>query len=262
MLKLGMLSGLDSAERKLFRATQHLNSLEQRIRTYAKTITHDIIPDPDGKETIHLAGETPPGIAILIGEVVYQIRSAMDHLAFDLVKLNEGKIQLPLNWEEKCCFPLWLKVPKKEPIYNCFDHILPGISKAAYTFIESVQPYRRVGISNALRLLAELSNVDKHRHLNVTIRKANVTRHYYFMDGSRHDSGGGGFEDGAQIEPAATDLKNVMCVVTGLKPYVTFEESTVGDGVATLEVENVLKCCLDAVETFIVPAFEKFIKNP
>ena len=61
--------------------------------------------------------------------MVYQLRS-LDHLAFDLVKLNASGIQLPLNWRESCFFPLYLKIPKKAQAYNCVDLLVdlaPGL---------------------------------------------------------------------------------------------------------------------------------------
>src|SRR5262249_43983072 len=114
----------------------------------------------------------PPEISILAGEVLYQVRSSLDYLAFDLVKLNPSSIALPVDWKKNCCFPLWVNTPKNPPVYNCFKHILPGITKPAFAFIEGVQPYHRgnglFAICNVLRFLAELSNIDKHRNLNLT----------------------------------------------------------------------------------------------
>jgi hypothetical protein len=37
-------------------------------------------------------------------------------------------------------FPLWI-TPPKNAVYNCFSSQLPGISKTAFTLIESLQPY-------------------------------------------------------------------------------------------------------------------------
>jgi len=78
----------------------------------------------------------------MAGEVLYQLRSTLDHLAFDLVKLNRIGTPLPSEWEENCCFPLWIDPLTKPPFYNCFKSCLPNISKAAFAFIESVQPYK------------------------------------------------------------------------------------------------------------------------
>jgi hypothetical protein len=265
-----VISGLESARLKLVRAGEHLDALEQRIRTYSRAASHQLIAEPNGKHTVHIGDQPPPDIGILVGEIVYQLRSSLDHLAFDLVKINSRGIVLPAGWEKRCEFPLLFSIPTKgNPPVPCkplprdwFDKTLPGISDEAFTTIESLQPYRRLGVTNALRLIADLSNIDKHRHLHVTVAKVAVNRHYQLRDGTRHDSTRGGFEDGAQIELPDEDIHGVVEVKITLLPYVTFDEPTVGDGVATLEVENVLKVCLQAVADFVVPAFDKLLKNP
>jgi hypothetical protein len=267
-----VISGLESARLKLIRASKHLHALERRIGAYARTDSHRLIVDPNGKETVHIGNQPSPEIAILAGEVVYQLRSALDHLAFDLVKVsaNAKGIILPVGWEKRCEFPLLLTIPTKgNPPVPCktlprdwFNKILPGISTAAFTIIESLQPYHRVGTANVLRLLTDLSNIDKHRYLHVTVAKVAVYRHYQLRDGTILDSGRGGFEHGAQIEPPDQSIYGVVDVKTRLLPYVTFDEPAVGDGVATLEVESVLKICLQQITDFVIPAFDKLINNP
>jgi hypothetical protein len=265
-----VISGIESARLKLIRATKHLHALEHRIATYAGKGSHRLIADANGKETVHIGDQPPPDVAILVGEIVYQLRSALDHLAFDLVKVNAQGIILPKGWEKRCEFPLCISNPTKgNPPVPCtplprdrFDKTLPGISDAAFTVIESLQPYRRLGVANALRLLADLSNIDKHRHLHVTVAKVAVYRHYQLPDGSILDSGRGGFEHGAYVDPPDSTIYGVVEVKTRLLPYVTFDEPAVGDGVATLEVENVLEVCLRAIADFIVPAFDNLINEP
>jgi hypothetical protein len=257
-----MVSGIESAKLKIARATEHLSTLNQVISSAASGDSLEIVRDADGKETVHFQGEVPPEISILAGEIVYQIRSAIDHLALELVKLNPGGITLPANWEESCCFPLWLKIPKKVPTYNCFEHILPGITRTAFAFIESVQPYHNgPGIHNVMRLIAQLSNVDKHRHLNVTIPKVAVHLSMTVKGTIEYDITVGGLKQSSQIvtEPIPEDATEVQRRFTH---YVTFDEPTVGDGVATLEVQHVLEVCVEQIKTAIIPEFTKLLKNP
>jgi hypothetical protein len=47
---------------------------------------------------------------------------------------------------------------------------LPGIE--AFTFIEKIQPYNERNVNDALRALAKLANIDKHRHLHVVNQQA------------------------------------------------------------------------------------------
>lgn len=91
----------------------------------------------------------PHDVAIPIGEALYQMRSALDHLAFGLVKASNPI--LPLDWERNCEFPLKLQLPKTVPCapvpfgHDSFSKCLPGIPIGPFTIIESLQPYYPFG---------------------------------------------------------------------------------------------------------------------
>jgi hypothetical protein len=172
------VDALESARLKLIRASEHIKVIEQYGRRYARRKPHKIITDPKGRETAEIRKAPPDDIAVLAGEVLYQLRSALDHLAFDLVKRNRMGTSLPSEWEENCCFPLWTDPPKKPPVYNCYKNRLPNISKAAFAFIEV---FSLIRVEAALESAPPKSwdgwlicqNIDKHRHLNVI----ETTRH-------------------------------------------------------------------------------------
>ena len=135
-------------------------------------------------------------------EVLYQIRSALDHLVFDLIKLNPGKVILPKHWERQCEFPLLIDVPTKgnPPVphdlplpRSLFERQLPGITPQVFTFIESLQPYNAaplviLGSLNTFRALAILSSIDKHRHLNLTVTRVRMDELISFTSGTEHGS--------------------------------------------------------------------------
>ena len=265
-----MLSGLELADLKLKRAADHIKAISPHVVAYAARVLHEVIPDAEGKDTVHVNELPPVDISILAGEVLYQLRSSLDYLAFDLVKLNPAKIPLPPDWEKNCCFPLWLNTPKKPPVYNCFKNALPGISKPAFAFIEGVQPYNRgkfgiFEVSNVLWLLAELSNVDKHRHLNLTpinighiqmvTTKVGASKLATFSYNT--------VRSGAKLDPALPPDKmaDVVDVKREFSSYVTFDESTLGPGMSELAVQLVLESCLDSIKGVIVPAFVEFLKK-
>lgn len=259
-----MITGLDSASLKIDRASEHLEAMKKVVGSLASTPnSYELVEDGKGKEKIHFLIQPPPQITILAGEIVYQLRSALDHLAFELVKVNPMDITLPTDWETKCCFPLWLNVHKKRPIYNCFDHVLPGISKTAFAFIEGVQPYRSgPGPHNAMRLIAKLSNIDRHRYLNVTLPKASQYHHLALSEGRQYSYGRGGLKNGAEIEGSPSKADDILEVRRSFATYVTFDEPTVGNGPDSLEVEHVLDVCLDQVKRIILPGFMQLLKKP
>jgi hypothetical protein len=102
-----MISGLESAKSKLTRAGKHLRAIERCISLYAASHPHKLTKTKGKKSKKLTIPKVPPrGIAILAGEMVYQMRSALDHLVFELVGLNASK--LPADWFKHCEFPLYM----------------------------------------------------------------------------------------------------------------------------------------------------------
>lgn len=264
-------SAISFAKLKLVRIAEHIDAINRHIETLTRSIdAYEITSDDDGKETLHFLVPPPPEVQIIAGEIVYQFKSILDQLAFALVESNPRRIKLPKGWDRECQFPLLLSVPTcgKPPITypipvpkGFFENKLPGISEAAYTFIEGVQPYRTgAGVHNILRIIGRLANIDKHRHPYVLVRRAQIHHHFTCSDGFHHMSTVGGYNHGAEIPlfegivgEAPVDMYRTIT------PYITFDE-TVGAGPDTLDTENVLQACLQQFESGIIPAFDKFIQ--
>jgi integrase len=161
-----LVSGLESAKLKIARAAVHLGEINHLIAEAARN-AYEIVKNDAGEEAVRFLVGSPRDVLVIVGEIVYQLRSALDHLAFNLVQSNPTGIPLPKNWERDCTFPLLLSIPTQgsPPVsyslpvpYEVFEESLPNISKAAYEFIESVQPYRTgPGVHNVLRIIAQLS---------------------------------------------------------------------------------------------------------
>jgi hypothetical protein len=262
-----MLTGLDSANAKIFRAEEHLNAINRIIRKIASDAgAYKIVEDADGKETVNFLVRPPLTVSILAGEIVYQLRSALDHLAFDLIKFNPEGIILPPKWQENSSFPLWITAPKQSPLDTCFNNILPGVSKVALTFIESLQPYRSgPGYHNAMAIIAKLCNIDKHRHLNPILPRVAVRQDVEYSSGMSSSSIIGGLQHGAEVIPVTMsrgDSDPVVDMKRSFLPYVTFEELSIGYGPATLETQHVLEVCTETVKSVVIPGFIEFLKNP
>ena len=267
-----MVSGIESANLKLVRASEHLSAINGVIRKAAAVPnSYEIIKDANGKEVVNFLIPPDPQIAILAGEIIYQLRSALDHLAFDLVQRNSPKF-------ERSSFPLWAEIPKellrightKPPLpYNCFHKTLPGIPIDAFAFIESIQPYRGgvgAGIPNIVDIIAKLTNIDKHRHLYPILPKIAVHQEIAYTKGQYKGFTGtstmGGLGHGAEIKlPDAPTEDGAMYVKRSFTPYVTFNE-IVGSGTDTLESQNVLELCLKLLQGTIIPTFTNLLKNP
>jgi hypothetical protein len=268
-----VLSGIQSAKLKVDRAAVHIKAIQGAVDEYVSGQADLVSKQPDGTKKLRFASQPPPAIAILVGEVVYQLRSALDHLAFDLVNVNESRIQLPSNWMRNCQFPLLLEVPTTGtppapcalPLcYNFFKKSLPGISKNAFTFIEGLQPYYRGNGPTQLGWLEKLANIDKHRHLHIVNPQAYQSE---YIRSSRFSSEAiVRLRDGAELKSALhTDeqLADAVHVESGIaNPFVSFDESALDENTVDLPVDHILELCADTISTIVIPAFEKLIKNP
>jgi hypothetical protein len=274
-----MAFGIESASLKIGRVQKHLNEIRRLLRDYIRSEA-DALVKSQSNEQLKFSKLPSDDIPLVAGEIIYQLRSALDHLAFDLVKLNSGATQLPAKWMDHCQFPLLPNVPTKgnPPValhvplaYNFFKDTLPGISMQAFAFVESVQPYNGGEAALGLRYLAGLSNIDKHRHLHITKphairRDENIVRYkgrvYHGSDERRLD-------EGAELKPLSEKLASYpeveilsVQVDRELTPFVSFDESALGPDAPNLSVEGVLQSCLDAVELVVIPAFAQFLKKP
>ncbi len=121
---------------------------------------HDAIrwkPDPDRPDEIQFDAterfSIPLVFAILIGEICYNLRGALDYLVYELAFLDSGKIvegtQFIIEDKQKV-----FAFRQKER--------LNGLNSTHIAAIEALQPYRGCDWTKALR---DISNPDKHRRL-------------------------------------------------------------------------------------------------
>jgi hypothetical protein len=99
------------------------------------------------------------GIGLLIGEIVHNLRSALDHLAWHLVPPTRLR-KLSVRAAEAVYFPM---ARTQKGYWNGVNRLLPGTTNDQRAFIEQYQPYHRSAAGRAMRTLRTLSNTDKHR---------------------------------------------------------------------------------------------------
>ncbi len=257
-----MIGHIDSAKLKLIRAAEHIKEIEDRVATYAASEPHEIIVESDSKATMKIRFP-PHDIAIPLGEALYQMRSALDHLAFGLVKLS-NLVPSSVRWD-KVAFPLKLQLPEgvwAAPVpfgHKSFSQFLPGIAIGPFTFIESLQPYYPFGAPNTwLGFLAQLSNIDKHRRLNFL--RPRIIHTEVRKDSSLLRT----LDDGAEVQSSfpLDHPDSTVDVERRFSAQIAFNEHDALGDAGGLPIEYILRECLNTVETVIVPEFEKFIQNP
>ena len=262
-----------AARLKLTRASKHLKAIKRYIADYSSGRPFEVISgQTEGKKItkVKIRKAPPPEISILSGEMIYQMRSALDHLAFGLVERNTTGKLLPLGWEERCEFPLRATIPKINKVpcklpapYSVFSHCLPEISKTAFEFIEHLQPYYRVGkLNNTLGFLATLSNIDKHRYLNVVgvrISRRQTIRYASGLSLEGFDT----FDHGAKFQTETRSKPDrAVYVNRRFGVAVHFDELALSGGAVGLPVDYILHLMLEQIRTVVFPAFNKFITEP
>lgn len=159
-----------SYELKLAWSDYQTQRLKDQIAAWHDSGGYSIVFDKHPNRPGHFmrlkVGEIAPGIPLIIGDTLYALRSALDHLAHDLAKSFTQP--LPPQASEQSEFPIYgnKALPK-----NVGDRKLGAIDPKARTIIEGLQPHLR-GKSYAddpLWQLYEVARLDRHRFVHLTV---------------------------------------------------------------------------------------------
>jgi len=156
------VTALDGVDAKLGRALEHLLSLDNQMHEYLDSnpigVQRQLQQDAKTSVFALVIERSPPlELAVLAGEVVHQLRSALDHLANQLVRVAGN------TPTRRTAFPVLLRPP---------DQVLKidgGVDPSALDAVASLQPHLR-GLEpegHPLAILNELWNRDKHRNLSL-----------------------------------------------------------------------------------------------
>ena len=150
---------LDLAVARVTRAEEHFADLLQRIVLHGQARTEEIEfshhPTEAKGIVVDRKRDLPPDpmFSILVGEICYNLRAALDYLVFELSKHDSGAEQEQTQFLiEDEVGEFLKKVPWR----------LKGLTPAHVAAIEDLQPFKRCEWTRRLR---DLSNPDKHRTL-------------------------------------------------------------------------------------------------
>ena len=264
------LSGaLESAGTKIVRAIEYHKAFEDCIAEYRQEEPFKIIGQTDQLAELRILKAPPIELSILTGEVVYHLRSALDHLFFELVQKNLiGPI--PRNVLTNCQFPIYTSLPEaakgKVPVDRKHIGIPYWVPDRPYAYIEGLQPYyRKDRRHHALKVLNKLSNIDKHRHLNTTITRVNRSETFTSPRGFSYTLLHPMLGDGAQVnpvflDPSLGDLFGGDDVQQDSKfiAHIAFDEPELGPPRAALLSEVVYELPLVVFNIFL--EFKEFLR--
>jgi hypothetical protein len=164
-----MTHALDGCRAKLARAKELVEelhgSLVQFLESRPYTTEGALESDTSDWVVRFRVGESPPfRFGVVAGDVVHNLRSTLDHLAWQLVVANGAE---PTNRTQ---FPIY----GDEAAFRSAraQEVVAGMSDGDRAAIEELQPFHQDPVQekpHPLTVLHELSNVDKHRVVHTTL---------------------------------------------------------------------------------------------
>jgi len=170
-----MPHALDGIQEKLERANENILNLEREIAAFLQDGTYPVIPNDElgaFQEAIesHTNRIIPRRFGILSGEIIHQLRSCLDHIAWELSSAEKRTID-PRGIE----FPVYASKPVEKREIRRYERKVEGISEPGRKIIEALQPYHRDPAfmltgphSDPLWIIHDMDATDKHRELILT----------------------------------------------------------------------------------------------
>jgi hypothetical protein len=160
-----MTLDLSGVRVKLGRAAHHLSSLQSALNDYMSVDTDGAGPgirldfDTESgvwKAIAHVPEQVPIEWSVLIGEVLYQLRSSLDHMI--------NCVTTPTRYTS---FPIY---DDKSNYLSNEARLLAGVPEPYLTLIRELQPFWQMPQTpreHALWALHELARLDRHQFLHV-----------------------------------------------------------------------------------------------
>jgi hypothetical protein len=148
---------LGGAFLRIDRAGEHLADIQDRIDAF-KVKEQEVTAMKVEGMTVSVVGEQnppPPELGVVIGEFIYNLRTALEYLVFELAFLDSGEVQHRTQF---------LIEDTPEGFRGRGKTAFKGLTEEHIAAFERLQPYNGCGWT---RLLRDMSNRDKHRTLHV-----------------------------------------------------------------------------------------------
>lgn len=152
--------------RKVERADEHISNLNEVVRRFIDANPYKVVAKRDsetGKTVYYLerVTDTPPSCAAIAGDILNNLRSALDHLAQQLYLVGTGGTS---GFRDQTSF---LISPTAKDFKAGLSRKVEGMRQNAVDAIRALQPYHG-GNGADLWTFNRLNNIDKHR-LIVTV---------------------------------------------------------------------------------------------
>lgn len=162
------MPSLDGAKLKLDRAREHLNSLGTEISLFLSREPYAAYVDMDEESReirfgIEVRERPDARLSVVIGEILHNLRSCLDHAAWELVSHEGG------TPHSRTSFPIYLRPPGFDTeLISTRRRVgaLVGFNAGSVALLKSLQPFSTgEDTLSPLWQLHELNNFDKHCQL-------------------------------------------------------------------------------------------------
>lgn len=154
---------LDDPQAKLGRAEEHLGALHVGLRRYMNSNPYELVVEKQVNRwddvRFKVNTEPPWTLGPIVGDFFFNLRSALDHLAWQLALLTTPEPSRNTQ------FPIFREKPSTDRERANWRRQTRDILPAAEALIESLQPYNRPygRDTDTIWLVHEACNIDKHR---------------------------------------------------------------------------------------------------
>jgi hypothetical protein len=249
---------------KIERADEHISNLNAEISAFLNQDIYTISTKPEGEHTAVLVvnGPKPPiRFGVLVGEVIHQLRSILDHVVCAFV-LNAGKEITTSHAFPVCDLPKKFEAARYQ---GRMQHVPPK----AVALIEAIQPYGHPGkpVNHWLMALHNLDISDKHKVLVVVAAATSGLTYFKAEDedggqitGEMHFPKAliGSGEEGTEVVSITFSDKTPVKVEAKPALQIAFQE------VGTTKGELVIPFLVQARDNIfrVLAAFDPILKNP
>lgn len=218
---------LDGARHKLGRAEAQIDQLDAEIARFLRRDTYEVTQkfDPEsGRLALWFVEKHAPPLSwsVSIGEILHNLRSALDHLACQLFRLHA-----PASDCEGTAFPIHTD-NTDAGLDKWIDEHLTGLPETIRAELRESQPYKRGDKTenDPLGMLNRLSNWDKHRLLHpvfAAVIPGSVSIVAYHELRDVDSEARNAFQLPVGPLPTDTPIGELEFPITGPDPYVKVE---------------------------------------
>jgi hypothetical protein len=251
---------MESSRLKLDRAWEHLTSLEDEVEAFLKREPYEFDWRFDGNLRIMYifvtpTEELPVKWAIVLGDILHNLNSALDHLVCSLARLSDS--------EDDCTATEFPVFTGRAGFEGKKERALRGVPEEAQGIIEELQPFNsgEDPTMHVLEVLRRFYNIDKHRRLHLVVgnlREAHYTPTHPDVVPIRMHAGPIRGRTELAAFHAPPHVEDIQRIDTDVSFDVVIDEPIGPEDFQTPNISTGMRSIHRWISTKVLPRFERF----